>query len=140
VGHKLLIGMGYFLSVVLWTISSIAVGGVATLAAWAIAASQKRNTGGWNLPKGLLPLSCAFACSLLVCLIPMMPEVLLDAYKGITFGTLLVIGFVLVITSVILSRGDTVPGSRAVRIGSRVLLAINILGITFIYLTIPELR
>ncbi len=70
----------------------------------------------------------------------MMPEVLLDAYKGITFGTLLVIGFVLVITSVILSRGDTVPGSRAVRIGSRVLLAINILGITFIYLTIPELR
>ena len=132
--------LGFGLSVLMLTMSSIAVGGVATLAAWGTAASQMRKTGAWNLPKGLFALSGAFGCSLLVCLIPTMPTELSAAYAGIAFGTLLVMGFALVITSVILSREDVELGSRIVRIGSRLLLAINILGLTGLLLSLPELR
>jgi hypothetical protein len=127
------------------TACSIAFGLTALLKSWGAVAAEKQSSGSWRMPKGFLPLLSSVGAAVLSTLMLLVPlggsnERVIHDYASVertVYGVLLVAGFVFVVASVILSRRDTAPGSRAARIGSRLLFAINILGLIGILVSLP---
>ena len=141
--------LGFFLSALFVTAFSIVLGGATLIMSWTSVTFERRRAGEWKIPRGLLTLSGSIGMALLSSVTPFIPMLggsdagAIHAYAGvarITYEFLLIVGFALIAIGVFLARNDAMPGSRAVCIGSRLLLAINILGLAGILASLPKLR